>query len=189
MAVSEKLMGELIRQMNEEFMNEKIYLAMSCYAASQHLEGFTKMFIYQAKEEHKHAMRFFHYIVMQGGRPRIYPTDEPQNFFDSITDCLRTAVTHEQQTTERIYHLTQLAEEEKEYSTQEFLSWFHREQVEEVHTFSDLLAQAAALDSDPATLMAWDHRIFRQYEDEQRFADDDFMGFKDYEGKPKKHRD
>jgi ferritin len=175
MAISDKLMGELIKQMNAEFLNEKTYLAMACYSASLQLNGFTKMFITQAGEERKHAMRFFHYINMNGGRARIFPIEEPNNWFNSMEDVFKEAYTKEESTTNRIYFLTKLATEEEEWATVNFLQWFQKEQVEELHTFRYMMSRAKA---EGDNLFGWDKEVDDEYEMEQQVAEDNFATYK-----------
>jgi ferritin len=184
MAISEKLMNELVHQMNKEFFNEKTYLAMACYSANLQLNGFAKMFIHQAREERKHAMRFFHYVNMNGGRARIFPQEEPQNWFNSMEEALKLALQKENDTTDRIYFLTKLADDEEEWATIQFLQWFQKEQVEEVNTFRYLATRAAAMTGGMSELFGWDSDIDDEYEEEQEIAEDDFA---EYEDKKKKH--
>jgi ferritin len=65
--------------------------------------------------------------------------------FDGVKGALEAAMTWEQDVTGRINRLMDLAIEEKDYATQDFLRWFVSEQVEEEANVSHLLTLVEAL--------------------------------------------
>ena len=72
-------------------------------------------------------MRF---INDKNGRIKITAIAAPQNEFTSLLDAFEKTLAHEIEVSKRFYDLMNLALEEKEYSTKNFLQWFVDEQVE-----------------------------------------------------------
>lgn len=157
--ISEKLMSELNEQLKHELFSSNLYLAMAAYCAEEDLMGFANFFRVQAEEERFHAMKFFDYIIEMNGRARVPAMDEPKNDFASILDAFRQAYTHEQFVTKRIYHLTDLAMEEREHATISFLKWFVDEQVEEESMFNGLVKKLERIGDNPNALYMLDGEL------------------------------
>ncbi|MBM7623796.1 ferritin [Sporohalobacter salinus] len=143
--LSEKLLKALNDQMNFEFSSAHYYLAMAAYCDEQDFEGFAHFFWVQAEEERFHAEKFYNFINEKGERAVIDAIPKPQNDFDSLKDVFETALEHEQEVTKRIYNLMDIANEESEYSTVNFLDWFVTEQVEEEDTMEGLIKKIERL--------------------------------------------
>ncbi|ADL12521.1 ferritin [Acetohalobium arabaticum] len=137
--LSDRLLEALNDQMNFEFLSAHYYLAMGAYCAEQDFDGFAHFFWVQAEEERFHAEKFYNFINEKGERAVIDAISKPQNDFDSLKDVFTTALEHEQEVTKRIYDLMDIATEESEYSTVNFLDWFVEEQVEEEDTMEGII--------------------------------------------------
>jgi ferritin len=63
----------------------------------------------------------------------------PQVDFGDVVSPVALALAQEKRVTEQINALAGLARQEGDYSSEQFMQWFIKEQIEEVATMSDLL--------------------------------------------------
>ncbi|RJP33562.1 MAG: ferritin [Actinobacteria bacterium] len=157
--ISQKMQEALNDQMKWEFYSEFLYLAMAGYFKARSLDGFANWMTIQTQEEHAHAMMFFAYIADAGGRPDVRAFDQMENEYDSVTDVFRKTVEHEKLVTMRINDLMDLAVEEKDHATAQFLAWFVKEQVEEVASPQKILDQLELVKEDGNALMMLDREL------------------------------
>ena len=137
--VSQKLIKALNDQYNYELLSAHYYLAMAAYCTEEDLDGCANFFMQQAAEERFHADKFYDYITEVDGRVLITAIDAPQNNFKSLCDVFKMALEHEQSVTKRVYGLMDIANDEREHATKNFLNWFVEEQVEEEATMKEII--------------------------------------------------
>ncbi|MFR1707314.1 MAG: ferritin [Clostridium sp.] len=157
--LSENLLKGLNDQVNFEFYSSYIYLAMAAYAESIDLSGFANFFRVQAQEELFHAMKLYDYIFQKNGIVQLDQIEKPENSYNSIVDVFQKGYSHEQLVTSRIYHLADIASDEREHSTMSLLRWFIDEQVEEENTFNTLLKKVKRIENNPAALYMLDEEL------------------------------
>lgn len=157
--MSEHLIEEMNKQINFEFYSSNQYLAMAAYCAAEDLDGFANFFTVQAQEENFHAMKIFYFLNAIGNRVLIDGMEAPRNEFASVIDVFRAAYEHEQVVTKRIYHLADLAAQEREHATSSFLNWFIDEQIEEEATFSSILKKLERIGGDGNALYMLDDEL------------------------------
>lgn len=157
--LSENLLNGLNDQVNFEFYSSYIYLAMAAYAESIDLSGFANFFRVQAQEELFHAMKLYDYIFQKNGIVQLDQIEKPENSYNSIVDVFQKGYSHEQLVTSRIYHLADIASDEREHSTMSLLRWFIDEQVEEENTFNTLLKKVKRIENNPAALYMLDEEL------------------------------
>lgn len=146
--LSENLTNALNEQMNYEFYSAHVYLATAAYCSSQSLDGFANFFLVQAEEERYHAMKFYNFINDMGERINIQAMDHPSNTFDHVLSAFEESLLHEKEVTRRIYHLADIAMDEREHATLTFLNWFIDEQVEEEASFDALIHRIKRVNED-----------------------------------------
>lgn len=157
--VSQKLIKALNDQFNYELLSAHYYLGMAAYCSDQDLDGFASFFMAQAEEERFHAMKFYDYVVEVDGRILITDITNIQNNYKSVIDVFKSALEHEQSVTKRIYGLMDIAQEEKEHATQNFLNWFVGEQVEEEATMKGIIKRLERLGNDSHGLFMLDKEL------------------------------
>jgi ferritin len=157
--LSDSMQEALNDQMKWEFYSEYLYLAMAGYLLSKSLDGIANWMMIQTQEEHAHAMMFFNYINDAGGRPDVRAFDQMENEYDSVTDVFRKTVEHEELVTRRINDLMDLAIQEKDHATAQFLAWFVKEQVEEVASPQKILDQLELVKEEGNALMMLDREL------------------------------
>lgn len=129
--LSPKIEKALNDQINAELFSSYLYLAMVAYFQDKNLGGFAHWMTLQSQEETVHAMKLFQHIVERGGRVTLEAIDKPQFEWKSPLEALEAALKHEMYITKRINDLVDLAMDEKDHATANFLGWFVDEQVEE----------------------------------------------------------
>lgn len=144
----------LNKQLNAELYSSYLYLSMSAYFETIPLKGFAKWLRLQAAEEQEHGMKFYDYIIEAGGTVTLAQIAAPKSAWKSAREVFEEVYAHEQKVTGLIHNLMDLAIEEKDYATQQFLSWFVTEQVEEEANASDICAQIRMTEGAPGQLFA-----------------------------------
>ncbi len=129
--IGKTMLEALNAHIQEEMYSSNLYLAMAAYCESLNLKGFSHWMRIQSKEEHSHAMKFVDHLIDRGGRAQIRAVTEPPNEYKSAKDVFEKTLAHEKDVTKKIHKLYELALQEKDYATQNFLQWFISEQVEE----------------------------------------------------------
>jgi ferritin len=146
--MNDGLAEALNEQMNFEFYSAHVYLAMAAYCSGESLDGFANFFIVQAEEERFHAMKIYKFLNDRGRRATLSALGEPKNNYASILDSFEHGYDHEQQNTKRFYHLSDLAMNDREHATINFLKWFIDEQVEEEALFDNIIQKLKRIDKD-----------------------------------------
>jgi len=146
--IKQPLSEALNEQMNFEFYSAHVYLAYAGYCSGESLDGFANFFIVQAEEERFHAMKIYKYLNDRGIRVQLTGMDTPNNEYSSILEVYKHAYQHEQIVTQRIYHLSDLALNDREHATMQFLKWFIDEQVEEEAMFDSIINKLKRIDKD-----------------------------------------
>ncbi|MEE1131547.1 MAG: ferritin [Caryophanon sp.] len=157
--LSEQLHKAINDQMNFEFFSAHAYLAMAAYCTDESYDGFANFFLVQAEEERFHAMKFYNYLSDMGYRATITGFENPGNDFSSILNVFETALHHEKEVTRRIYHLADLALDEREHATMAFLKWFIDEQVEEESSFDTLISKIKRIEKDSNAMFMLDAEL------------------------------
>ncbi|MCL4179715.1 MAG: ferritin [Verrucomicrobia bacterium] len=139
MLVSKKVTGAINQQIGNEFGASLQYVSIASYLSEEGLIELSSFFYKQAEEEREHAMRFVKYVVDSGGRVEIPAIPAPRHSFKQVLEALELSLNWEREVTNQITALYELAVKESDYLTQNFLSWFIKEQLEEVSTMDTLV--------------------------------------------------
>ena len=129
--LSAKMGKALSEQMNVEDLQSRVYFSYGIWATDQGYGGIGNFLFRHAQEERNHAVKFMMYILNRGGKPKINALPAPGKDPKKLTECFDLVFKHEVENTEKIYQLVNLAFEEKDWATWNFLQWFVEEQIEE----------------------------------------------------------
>ena len=143
---SEKLLNALNDQFNLELLSGYYYMAMASYCSSENMNGFSHFLHEQSKEEYEHAMKFYEFLNDIDGRVKMQAMSEPKNDYNSFLEVFQEALAHEELVTSKIHALLDLAKEENDYPTMQFLQWFVAEQVEEEASMKDIIFKLEGID-------------------------------------------
>jgi len=145
MKISKKLNNAINTQIGEELKASNAYANMAAYFNGLGLARLSEFFFDQSEEEREHAMKFVHFLLEVEGDVAIPAIPAVPNQFDSVKAAFEMALSWEKSVTSKINHLMDLAVEEKDYASQDFLRYYVDEQVEEEATMSHLVLVAEEL--------------------------------------------
>lgn len=129
----------LSAQMNVEDLQSRVYYALGIWATDQGYGGIGNYLFRHAQEERDHAVKFMEYVLNRGGKPTMDALPKPGKDPKSLKECFESVYKHEVDNTEKIYALVNMALEEKDWATWNFLQWFVKEQIEEETLAMNLL--------------------------------------------------
>ncbi len=159
MKLSEKMEKALNEQVKKEFYSAYLYLSMSAYCESLGYSGFANWLKKQAQEEMEHAMKLYDYIFERRGRVILEAIDKPPSDWKDLVDVFENVLKHEEEVTESIYKLMDLAKEEKDYATESMLKWFVDEQVEEEASADEILQKLKMVGENKNALFSLDRAL------------------------------
>ncbi|HEY6770961.1 MAG TPA: ferritin [Solirubrobacterales bacterium] len=129
----------LNEQISNEFAASQQYVGAAVYYDAETLPRLAAFFYRQAVEERNHAMIMVQYLLDTDEEVRIPDIKSQQTRYDDVAGPVRMALEQEKRVSDEINALFKLAREAGDYRAEQFLSWFVKEQVEEVSSMIDLL--------------------------------------------------
>jgi ferritin len=129
----------LNEQISNEFSAHQQYIGAAVYYDAETLPRLASFFYRQAVEERTHAMMMVRYLLDIDEEVRIPDIAAQQTRYESPVAPVRMALEQEQRVGREINELFKLARENEDYKAEQFMTWFVKEQVEEVSLMTDLL--------------------------------------------------
>ena len=129
----------LNEQIANEFAAHQQYIGAAVYYDSETLPRLAGFFYRQAVEEREHAMMMVQYLLDADADVVVPGVTAPQVQFADIVEPVSLALAQEKRVTEQINALAGCARAEGDYTSEQFMQWFIKEQVEEVAAMNDLL--------------------------------------------------
>jgi ferritin len=136
---AERFVQALNEQIGNEYAAHQQYVAIAVHYDALALPRLAAFFYAQALEERDHAMMMVQYMLDADADVEIPGIAAPKSSFTDIVEPVRHALEQERTVTSQIERLATIAREEGDLTSEQFLSWFLKEQVEEVATMSSLL--------------------------------------------------
>lgn len=157
--MNEKIRNVLNEQINAELYSSYLYLSMASYFKRLNLDGFARWMEVQAIEELTHAMKFFNFVNERGGKVDLRPIEGPPTSWDSPLSAFEAVYRHEVKVTGMIYDLVNIANEEKDHATTNFLQWFVTEQVEEEASADGIVQKLKLIGGEGAGIYVLDQEL------------------------------
>jgi ferritin len=129
----------LNEQVGHEFAASQQYLAIAVYYDDETLPRLAAFFYAQSLEERNHALMMIQYLLDAGVEAPIPGVEPPQTVFADVVEPVSLALAQERRVTDQINALAGIARTENDYTSEQFMQWFIKEQIEEVSSMSDLL--------------------------------------------------
>jgi bacterioferritin B len=148
----ERFVEALNEQIGNEFAAHQQYVAIAVHYDALTLPRLAALFFQQALEERDHAMMMVQYLLDADAEVKVPGVAAPVTSFPDIVEPVRHALEQERTVTEQIQRLALMAREEGDLTSEQFLSWFLKEQVEEVSTMSSLLQVVERSKDSPMTV-------------------------------------
>ncbi|HEV3000978.1 MAG TPA: ferritin [Solirubrobacteraceae bacterium] len=146
---SDAFVARLVEQIGNELAASRQYVQVAVHYEAETLPRLAAFFYAQSREERNHAMMMVRYLLDAGATPALPATPAPVAEFADIVAPVALALDQERQVSEQINGLAALAREEGDYTSEQFLQWFLKEQLEEVATMSDLLTVVTRARDNP----------------------------------------
>ncbi len=139
MLISQNMNAALNRQVGSELGASNQYLHIAAFFENESLPALAGFFFRQSDEERAHALRIVHYTLDAGGSVAVPAIEAAPTGITGAETAVQMALDWELEVTQQINGLMDLAMEENDHMTQQFLRWFVEEQLEEVSTMEELL--------------------------------------------------
>jgi ferritin len=136
-------------QIGHELAAQHQYLAIAIHYDAETLPRLRDYFFRQAVEERNHGLMLVQYLLDAGEQPKIPPVPAPKSDFQDIVAPIDLALQQEKRVTEQFNALMGQAKQDNDFTSEQFLNWFLKEQVEEVSSLSDLLAIVGRAKDNP----------------------------------------
>lgn len=126
------MQAALNEQIKIEGQSSQVYLAMASWAEIQPgIDNVTEFFYRHSDEERMHMLKLIHFVNERGGFAVVPPLEQPSLTYPSIHHAFKELLKHEIFVSESINNLVDIALQEKDYATHNFLQWYVAEQIEE----------------------------------------------------------
>ena len=139
---AEAFVNQLNEQIANEFAAHQQYVACAAYYEGQTLPQLARFFYQQALEEREHAMMMVKFLLDTGATVAIPGVAAPRNGFGDVVEPIAVALEQERRVSAQINALAATARGADDFTSEQFMQWFIKEQVEEVATMADLLRVA-----------------------------------------------
>ncbi|MFR5068703.1 MAG: ferritin [Eubacteriales bacterium] len=119
--VSKKLVKALNEHINLEMYSGYLYLAMSIKTHEENYKGYSSWLFKQYQEEFEHSHDFIHFMQQRDMSVELKPVQvEPIKETDPLK-IAKLVLEHERNVTKSIYKLHDLAKQENDYATRNFI--------------------------------------------------------------------
>ncbi len=146
---ADAFVARLTEQIGHEFAASQQYLAIAVYYDDETLPRLAAFFYAQALEERNHALMMVQYLLDAGALAPIPGVAAPHNIFGDVVEPIALALEQERRVTDQINALAAVARQEGDYSSEQFMQWFIKEQIEEVASMNDLLKVVSRARDNP----------------------------------------
>lgn len=136
---SSPFVEKLNEQIGYEFAASQQYIACAAHYDAETLPQLAAFFYRQAVEERNHAMMMVQYLLDAGETATVPGVEAPHTDFADITAPVALALDQEKRVSAQVGELARIARDSSDYSGEQFMQWFIKEQVEEVSSMSALL--------------------------------------------------
>lgn len=157
--LSKKLEKLLNEQIEIESNSSYTYLAMASWCEVNGLEGAASFFYNQSDEERIHMLKLFRYINEKGGIAITPVNKKPKMDYKNIMEVLKAFYEHEKSVSQAVNKLVYMANEDKDYTTLNFLQWYVSEQHEEETLARTLLDKIKLIGLEANGLFLIDNEI------------------------------
>jgi ferritin len=157
--IGQKMTDALNLQMNREYFNSRLYLAMAAYFDSLNMDGAVAWMEMQAAEEQGHAERLYLHLKERGARVVLSDLEAPPTEWDSPLAAFEAAYEHECKVSRQFDEHMALAEAENDHATMNFLQWYVAEQVEEEASVDAVIQKMKMAHEAPGAIFMIDRML------------------------------
>jgi ferritin len=137
--IKEAVEKAIINQIKNEEHSSRLYLSMASWCQVNGYPGAAAFLFKQTDEERMHQLKFVHYLNDRNGYSKLLALENPTADYKSLLDVFEKVMIHEEFITASINDLYEIAVNNKDYTTGNFLQWYINEQIEEERTMHGIL--------------------------------------------------
>jgi ferritin len=150
-------------QIRNELQSHYNYLGMSAHFEATPYHGFATWMRVQSAEEYGHAMKLYDYLVDRDAQIQLSAIDAPKmSYGPRPVEVFEASLEYEREVTMQINSLYDLAQQQKDFATLQFLTWFLQEQVEEEHSVLLMVERLQLAGDNSAGLLRLDDEAGRR---------------------------
>jgi ferritin len=157
--LSDKMVNALNEQISMEGYASFLYLSMAGWFDAKSMQGCAAFMYRQSEEEHGHMMKIFKYLVDLDATAVAPGIKQPPADFANVQEIFADTLAHEQRVTNSIHDIVELAMQEKDHATYNFLQWYVNEQREEENLMRTILDKIHLIGTGPQSLYFIDKEI------------------------------
>lgn len=126
-------------QIQKEAYSSFLYLSMASWADNKGMPGVSQWLYAQAEEEKMHMLKFIGFVNERGGNADIPAIEKAPSDWKDIFVVFEEVLKHEQYISQSIHEVLEVAINEKDFPTQNWIQWFVTEQIEEEASVQDII--------------------------------------------------
>lgn len=153
------IMDMLNEQISKEAHSSSAYLAMASWCDHNGLTGSAEFFYKQSLEEREHMMKIFRFVNENGGTAYSPEITNILHDFNSLQEIFESALDQEIIITKSINNIVAKCRKVQDFTSENFLQWFIKEQMEEENKMRRILAMFDLMGTDGIALKLIDERI------------------------------
>lgn len=139
MDINKRMQDAFNKQISFELQSSNLYLEMAFWFRKEGWKGFAAWMFKQSDEEKQHALAMAEFVLDRGGEAHVGELKPVASDFADPRSVFEIVMEHERYVTEGIYRLADIAAEERDYASGNFVAKFVDEQVEEEKSVRDIL--------------------------------------------------
>ena len=152
-SISTRMTKLLVNQANRELDASRMYLGMDLWFRFHDYPGSASWCQTHSTEERDHAMKIFDHLTLRRTEQHCQVTSEVLTDWSMqdvdekrVSTVWKKALDQEVANSKHYFEMAQVAEEEKDYVTRQFLNWFLNEQLMEENAVSDIYGRTLQLE-------------------------------------------
>jgi len=163
MSMPPSVQSAINAQIKNELQAHYNYLGMSAHFETTPYRGFAAWMRVQSTEEYGHAMKLYDYLTDRNGLVELAAIEAPQmRYGPRPIEVFEASLANEREVTVQINNLYDLAQQEKDFATLQFLTWFLQEQVEEEDSVLLMVERLGLAGDNSAGLLRLDDEAGRR---------------------------
>lgn len=139
MNISKKMQDAFNAQITWEMYSSNLYLEMAFWFRKEGWKGFANWMFKHSNEEKQHALEMAQFVLDRGGEAHVGAINDVFGTYTDPKNVFEQTMAHEQKVTELINALADVADEEHDRASVNFIDKFIDEQVEEEKSVRDIL--------------------------------------------------
>lgn len=157
--VSAALKEKFSDQVNRELAASQLYLSASLWCNNNDLVGMESFMLAESDEERSHASKLLEFAKKRKIPIKLDLLEAPPSNWSSILDLWEGLLEAEQENTQSLNDLANIADEERDHSIMQLLDPFHMEQVNSEDELRKIIAKVRDMEETPGLLRQLDESL------------------------------